>query len=136
MTRLASLLALALALASAGCDKPDEKSCRDAIANMRHLMGTENLSDNNKLEGEVRRRQLSGKEGLELAFRLALRSIDNFKITPMPEIVDGQTLVTLESLAPLYDVGGDAQPQLGRDIVQELGALVYARASEGVSPLS
>lgn len=60
MTRLARNLAAlmfgALLTSSlVACDKPDEDSCRQAIQNMRRLMGTEKLSDNDQLEGEVRR---------------------------------------------------------------------------------
>jgi len=53
MIRVA-LLALIGCLAL-GCNKPDEASCKKAIDNMRRLMGTDNLSDNNKISGEVRR---------------------------------------------------------------------------------
>ncbi|NVB85344.1 MAG: hypothetical protein HOV81_43675 [Kofleriaceae bacterium] len=42
-------------LAIAGCNKPSEGDCRKAIANMQHLMGTENLRDPALVEGEVRR---------------------------------------------------------------------------------
>lgn len=56
MIRFAYVILFAcLAIGSIGCDKPEEASCRKAIDNMRRLMGTENLTDNNKLEGEVRR---------------------------------------------------------------------------------
>ncbi len=55
MTRLASFVVLALALFVGGCEKPTEDSCRKALDNMRRLMGTDSLTDNNKNEGEVRR---------------------------------------------------------------------------------
>lgn len=92
----------------------------------------------NWLQGEVERRQLTGNETCELAFRIALREIQNFGAFRLAhELVDGHGLATLESIQPLFDLGRDAgEPQLGRAIVLELGAYVLERASKGVRPLS
>jgi hypothetical protein len=39
-----------------GCNKPSEDNCRKALANIRHLLGTEHLSQADQtIEGEVRR---------------------------------------------------------------------------------
>lgn len=54
MRRL-SILAVLAVLAFGACSKPSEENCRKALANMKHLMGTENLNDAESLEGEVRR---------------------------------------------------------------------------------
>jgi hypothetical protein len=40
----------------AGCNKPSEENCRKALSNIRHLLGTEHLSQADQtVEGEVRR---------------------------------------------------------------------------------
>jgi hypothetical protein len=65
-------LFIVLAALSVGCEKPDEASCRKAIDNMRRLMGTENLTDNNRLEGEVRRcKGGSSKKAVKCAMNAA-----------------------------------------------------------------
>lgn len=53
MTRLATLIVAALVLFA--CNKPTTENCRLALANMRRLLGTDNLHDDAALEGEVRR---------------------------------------------------------------------------------
>lgn len=71
-----------------------------------------------------------------LAFRLALRSIGNFDGKKLErEDVDGQQLVTVESLQSLYGVGGPSDPMLGISIIVELGAIVAHRSFKGVPPL-
>ena len=58
MTRLASLLVAVVAVAVVGlggCSKPSEADCRKALANMQRLMGTDNLRDDGRIEGDVRR---------------------------------------------------------------------------------
>lgn len=88
------------------------------------------------LQGESRRHELAGEEGLELALRLALRKVDNLggiKVEFVNE--DGHRLVAPKTMDALYAIGleaGDAQ--LGRRLVFELGAVVLARAMSGLSP--
>jgi hypothetical protein len=53
MTRLALLFAVVLATACA--TKPSSEDCRKAIENMQRLMGTDNMRDDGRIEGEVRR---------------------------------------------------------------------------------
>ncbi|MBP6629270.1 MAG: hypothetical protein KBG28_07770 [Kofleriaceae bacterium] len=49
-------LGLGLALASAaGCDKPTESQCRDAIANMRRLIGTDQVTSGDNMAAAIRR---------------------------------------------------------------------------------
>ena len=39
-----------------GCNKPSEDACKQAILNIKHLKGTDNLtSDTGSIEGEMRR---------------------------------------------------------------------------------
>lgn len=81
---------------------------------------------------EVRRKDLSGLEMFELAFRLALKSIDNFGDVKVKRIkVDGHELATREVLDALYTLG-----DVGRSIVAELGAIVTEHAADGISPLA
>lgn len=70
------------------------------------------------------------------AFRMAIKAIENFdNSTIVMEEVDGQRMAKLESLETLYQVGGAADPGLGRAIVQEIGAVVIERSLVGVRPL-
>ncbi len=43
------------ALAAGGCNKPTETSCRQALENMRVLLGTDNPTGNASLQGDIRR---------------------------------------------------------------------------------
>lgn len=92
----------------------------------------------NWLHGESTRRNLIPDECFELAFRLAVVSVDNFPgLEIRYEMIDGFKIATRDSLDRLYDIGRDTnEPQLGRQIVLELGAHVFSRAVNGVSPLS
>jgi hypothetical protein len=81
MRRLLILAVLALG----ACDKPSPDSCRKALLNMQHLLGTENPNDPAGLEGEVRRcRGGSSKEAVECATKATtleeLRKCDFFKV--------------------------------------------------------
>ena len=63
-------LAVVIAMLALGCNKPSEDSCRQALANMQRLLGTENLHDDAKLEGEVRRcKGGSHKKAVECAIK-------------------------------------------------------------------
>jgi hypothetical protein len=54
----------------AGCNKPTEESCREALANMQRLLGTENIHDDARMEGEVRRcKGGSTKKAVECAIK-------------------------------------------------------------------
>jgi hypothetical protein len=39
----------------AGCNKPSNEACKKAILNIKHLHGTDTLSDQSDVDGEVRR---------------------------------------------------------------------------------
>lgn len=86
MTRLHTFsIAIAVALSLAGCKKPSDESCRKAINNMRHLMGTENIRDDKGIEGEVRRcKGGSTKKAVECAINATtldeLRHCEFFKV--------------------------------------------------------
>jgi hypothetical protein len=89
-------------------------------------------------QAEAARRNMSADEGYELAFRLAIKSITNLgkslEVKRMRND-EGRTIATEKSIEPLYDIGRDAgEPQLGRAIVLELGAIVLTKAV--TSPLS
>ena len=47
-------LVVALVLGTA-CSKPSEDDCRKALSNMQSLLGTEYISKNSDIQGEVRR---------------------------------------------------------------------------------
>lgn len=89
MTRLA-LFALVLL---AACDKPTTESCRKALANMQHLLGTENLNQTG-FEGEVRRcRGGSSRKSVECASNAAtldeLRKCEFYKVPDSPPAGSG-----------------------------------------------
>lgn len=77
MKRFALVLGLGLAAISlAGCNKPDEESCRKAISNMKSLLGTD--STNSDSGGDVRRcRGASSRKNVECA--IAAKSIDELR---------------------------------------------------------
>jgi hypothetical protein len=49
------VLAVAVLAGLEACDKPSKEDCRKALLNMQHLMGTENVTANVGIEGDVRR---------------------------------------------------------------------------------
>jgi len=66
MKHLTMLFVLGAALAA--CNKPTPESCRKAMLNMEHILGTDNLNTKGDLEGDVRRcRGGSTKEAVECA---------------------------------------------------------------------
>ena len=83
MTRLALLFALVVAT---GCStKPSTDDCRKAIANMQRLMGTDNMRDDGRIEGEVRRcKGGSKKQAVDCAMKAQslddLRQCEFFKV--------------------------------------------------------
>ena len=76
MTRLV-LIALSLC-ALAACDKPTDQDCRKAIANMQHLLGTENLSEAKSIEGDVRACR-EGSKRTAVACAIKAQSLDELK---------------------------------------------------------
>lgn len=52
ITSLGLMFALTLGTA---CSKPSEDDCRKALSNMQSLLGTEYISKNSDMQGEVRR---------------------------------------------------------------------------------
>jgi hypothetical protein len=81
-----ALIALALL---AACDKPADEDCRKALANMQHLLGTENLTEAKSLEGDVRAcRAGSTKEAVACAIKAQtldeLNACDFHKVPAKP----------------------------------------------------
>jgi hypothetical protein len=82
------LIALSLC-ALAACDKPTDQDCRKAIANMQHLLGTENLNVNKSIEGDVRAcREGSKKDAVACAIKAQtleeLKACDFYKVPAKP----------------------------------------------------
>jgi len=81
---------------------------------------------------EIRRRQMSGAESAVLALKLGLRSVEGFGDHRVDfEHVEGHQIATDKIIDALYAIDG-----VGRDIVQELGGVVLARALDGLRPKS
>jgi hypothetical protein len=85
----ASLVAAALLATSAlgGCNKPTEESCRKALTNIRHLLGTENLSQGAEtIESEVRRcRGGSTRASVDCAIRATtIEELRKCKVGELP----------------------------------------------------
>ncbi len=73
MKRLAFALAAVFALGAIGCNKPDEGACKNAIENMRKLMGTQGYATD--LSPAIRRcRSGSSKESVECASKATSRA--------------------------------------------------------------
>lgn len=111
---------------------PVKSGSEVTVFRMRSIHGTKLTW----LRGEALRLNLSSDEGFELAFRLAIKAIENFgKLELKFDSERGQKLMTLDSLDELYSIGRDiGAPLLGRSIVMELGNLVMDRAIAGVPP--
>ena len=72
-------------LGLAACNKPSDEDCRKAITNMQPLLGTENLTAKNGIEGEVRScKGGSSKEAVACAIKATtldeLRACDFMKV--------------------------------------------------------
>lgn len=92
MTRLV-LIAVSLC-ALAACDKPTDADCRKAIANMQHLLGTENLNTDKGVEGDVRAcREGSKKPAVACAIKAQtldeLKGCDFYKVPSKPAAGSG-----------------------------------------------
>lgn len=87
------------------------------------------------MSGEIQRRKLLNHEAAPFALRLALVGIEGFgehKVESERAGVDGEfKIATLKIIEALYSVDG-----VGRDVVQELGSLVMARAYGALGPKS
>jgi hypothetical protein len=84
-TSLLLLLLSSLSIAAAGCNKPSDSACRQAITNMRSLMGTDSATANFDTEGDIRRcKGGSTKKAVECAGKATtldeLRACDFMKI--------------------------------------------------------
>jgi hypothetical protein len=90
------------------------------------------------LRGEASRGEWSQEELFEYAFRLSIRRVDNLGALQIGHELTarGHKIQTLASLDELYDIGRQVNPLLGRLIVQELGAVIVARAAETLPPKS
>lgn len=84
--RRAAWVSVALAALLAGCNKPSEENCRKALSNIRHLLGTEHLSQaSQSVEGEVRRcRGGSKRASVECAMKAT--TIDELRACKLMEI--------------------------------------------------
>jgi hypothetical protein len=68
MKRQTMWFVLGCALVAAGCNKPTPESCKKALLNMEHILGTDNLLTKGDLEGNVRQcRGGSTKEAVACA---------------------------------------------------------------------
>jgi hypothetical protein len=75
MKQLALIAAL---IVGAGCSKPSEDSCRKAIANMQHLLGTEHLNEGQDHNSDVRScRSGSSQKAVDCA--IAAKTLDELK---------------------------------------------------------
>jgi hypothetical protein len=75
VTRLGLIASLVLGI---GCEKPSEDSCKKAIANMQHLLGTEHLNEGQDMQGEVRRcKGGSSREAVDCA--IAAKTLDELR---------------------------------------------------------
>ena len=71
-------IAMFVCLLVAGCNKPSEESCKKALLNMQHLLGTDKENKAGDLESEVRRcKGGSTKEAVECA--AAAPTLDDLK---------------------------------------------------------
>lgn len=91
------------------------------------------------LLSERERRKLSTAELYELAFRLAIKSIDNFgnwkPVFDQP-VDESPRLLSLASLGEVKCVGlGSPDPHMGTRIVHEIGRVAFEHAMDGVRPL-
>ena len=88
MSKLLPTLGLLAALvAGAGCNKPSEDDCRKALSNMQTLMGTEYVSLNNDIQGEVRRcRGGSSNKAVECAANA--KTLDELKACDFMKVPD------------------------------------------------
>ncbi|MEZ4362387.1 MAG: hypothetical protein R3B48_19515 [Kofleriaceae bacterium] len=94
---LAAPLALALIV---GCNKPTEENCRKALANIRHLLGTERLSQaQTSVEGEVRRcRGGSRRESVECAMNA--KTLEELRACNLIDIPADASAPTAKEPAP------------------------------------
>lgn len=85
------------------------------------------------LLGEMVREKLIEKEVYALAFRIALSGIKNFgNWKPSTVTVDGHRMISDERMEEIYGIGGDEKPLLGSAIIEDLGRIVFDRATQGV----
>lgn len=84
---------------------------------------------------EARRRESTAAEVHVFALRVALTKIDGFgdaRVETAPAGREGEfRIATMKIIDALYAVEG-----VGRDVVQELGSIVWQRALEGLRPKS
>ncbi len=74
-----SSLGLIVVLVSAtACNKPSEDDCRKALANMQSLLGTEYLSKNSDIQGEVRRCK-GGSSKKAVTCAIAAKTLDELR---------------------------------------------------------
>lgn len=70
----------------AGCNKPSEENCRKALANIRHLLGTEHLSQaETSVEGEVRRCR-GGSKRTSVDCAIKATTLDELRACKLMEI--------------------------------------------------
>lgn len=87
----------------------------------------------NWFAGECSRRNLVQIESFALAFRLALRSVDNLGSLKVQHTkADGHSIATIETLNAIYAAGDG----VGRAVVEELASLVILKAMQTLRPKS
>jgi hypothetical protein len=80
-------LALLVLIITAGCNKPTEPECRNAIANMRRLLETDKVINSSDVESAVRRcRGSSTKKSVKCATDAkSLEELDACGLLPPPK---------------------------------------------------
>ena len=100
MTRLSLLFAVVLAT---GCaTKPSSDDCRKAIENMQRLLGTDNMRDDGRIEGEVRRCK-GGSTKKAVACAMKAQTLDDLRACEFFKVPD-----VLPSTAPGSAAGSAA----------------------------
>jgi len=102
--------ALVLLLLFAACEKPSEDSCRQALANMRDLLGTDSTLGAGDIESSVRRcKGGSSKKAVECAAKAkSLDELEQCEFMKMPDKEDRckKALANMRALTG----GGSAAP--------------------------
>jgi hypothetical protein len=110
MTRILTLpLVLALVVMGAACNKPSEDRCREALSNMRSLLGTDSSNTAGDLEGAVRRcKGGSTKESVECAAKAtAIEDLEGCKFMHIPDKAEACT----KALAKVKALRGSEGPK-------------------------
>lgn len=141
MTRISSIVFViaigTLVALGAGCNKPSEDSCRKALGNMRLLLGTENLSSNADLDGDVRRcRGGSSKKAVACATEATtidqLRACDFMKLADKKPATPGSAS-EVGSGSATNPGAGSTTPAMGSGSAAPVGSGSAADGAAGLA---